>query len=123
MENREYIRIKGVNGGLSIKARFAIVEYIDKDTDMTCLYLPSIDVHAYGDDKEEALIMLNVSIDTLFNDFSDWGVKGIEQELYRLGWSKKKYHQKEFFSNLSIETRLSDAEIENYSISELDFAA
>ena len=123
MSHGEYIRIKNTKNSIQASGKSVSVEYQDPETGMFCMYIPSLQLHSYGDTMEEAEEMLDESMKMFFDNLFTSSLKKIESELYRLGWSKKKFKQKEFFPIVDLEERLKEEKIENYKVSELNIAA
>lgn len=122
-EGQDYIRIKSSSKRQHLTGQSSVVEYTDKSTGMICLYAPSLELHSYGDTFEEAQEMMNNSMEFFFRQLLNLSAKKIEAEFYRLGWSKKKFKQKEFVPIIDIDSRMKDEGIKDYKVSDMKIAA
>jgi hypothetical protein len=116
----EYIRIKNSRQGVaSATGSIRVVEYKDSETGMTCLYAPSIDIHSYGDNFDEARSMFDETVKHFFDALFNSSRSKIQSELFRLGWSKKPFKQKEFTPTVDIKAKIEGEGIKNYKISNI----
>ncbi len=119
----EFIRVKGYKDTKHISGSSLVVQFKDKETNMICLYIPSLDLSAYGDNIGEAEIMMEESLKFYLTELSKLSIKQIEQELFRLGWTKRKYKRKEFTPIHDIDQRMKEENITDYKVMPTQIAA
>lgn len=79
-----------------INASLTIVQYKDKDTEQHIMYIPALDINAYGATRKKAEEMLKYSIDEFFTYLMELSPKNSEVELRKLGWKHSKLRSKEY---------------------------
>lgn len=94
--NQEELRIEVGKQKGSIAGRFNVFRYVDKDTKQHVLYIPSIELSAYGETLDKAKDMLGISIEELFMFFRQISREKLQAELSKLGWTKNKLFNKRF---------------------------
>lgn len=77
-------------------ATLNVVQFVDKDTKQVVCFVPSVDVSAYGETEHKARRMLDETMSEFFKYLFDLSTEELNAELFRLGWSKPKYFNKEF---------------------------
>ena len=79
-----------------------------KDGDFEVIYIPSLELSAYGKDFKQAKKMLEIQLDEFSENMFKLPAPRIHQEFKRLGWKKDKF----FKRRLNIE--LSDTTFEDF---------
>lgn len=92
-EPREYISVD--EKYKSSRGCFFIVTYVDKETRQHVAYVPSLEISGYGETKEKAQELLQISIEKFF-DFLFSDATTAYDELSKLGWKRSWYKKKEF---------------------------
>ncbi len=83
-------------GKNEIRATFSAFKYQDKDTNQFVIYIPSIELSAYGETKIKAENMMRSSLQEYCKFLMSLSPKGIAAELTKLGWSKDRLKNKDF---------------------------
>ncbi len=86
----------------AIKAALTAYRYVDKDTDQLVIYMPALDLSAYGADSTKAEEMLHFSLDDYFKFLIELNPSLLEQELSGLGWKQELFRKD--FSKLYIDS-------------------
>jgi hypothetical protein len=92
--NQENIRIDKNRRHISLKV--TMYRLIDTDTKQWVNYVPALDLTSYGATQEKATVMLNSSIDDLFEYLIDLSPKQLNTELSKLGWKQHHFRNKEY---------------------------
>lgn len=107
-----------------IRANISAVHFIDKDTLMHIVYLPSLDISGYGDTKEEAELMANNTVSDYFENLMELSSKNRDIELTKLGWKNKPFHNKEYSSAfVDIDGKLKNFNVVKDSVEVLNLEA
>lgn len=93
-----------------IKVALTAFRYIDKDTRQFVIYMPALEISAYGADPKKAEEMLKFSLDEYFKFLINLKPVKLEQELSALGWKKGLF--KKNYSKIYID---SDGELKNFN--------
>lgn len=123
MSQQEFIKIKKVYGKTHLKGVFKGFNFVDKETNMIVVFIPSLDISGYGDNIEEATYMVKESLDDYGKALLKLSLKEINQELIRLGWMKEKFRTKIFHPNFNPEEKLVEDGIKNYQTKEITIDA
>jgi len=65
-----------------------------KDGEFYILYIPSLEISAYGDDYNDAMQMLKESLDVFSEDIFNIPIKNAKNLLKKLGWQPNKIFKK-----------------------------
>jgi hypothetical protein len=91
---QEYIKIN-----FKKKVSDTVVKFFGfREGENYVIYAPSLDLSAYGSNKQEALAMFKVSLDELFNSLFNLSEAEIVKELSKFGWKRNRFLKKRFFS-------------------------
>jgi len=95
----------------SIKAK--LNAYGFKDGEFYILYIPSLEISAYGDDFKDAYKMAKVSLKTFSEDLFSMTEKEARKMLEKLGWKKSSIFKKklEQTKELSIDSLKNEYEL------------
>ena len=96
--------------------------FLDKDTQSHVVYVPSLDISGYGNTIDEAHDMVKFCIKEYMIELSKLPLRKIHLELFKLGWSKKKFHTKILSPNFVPAHKLDEQGIKDYSKLEIPFA-
>lgn len=101
--NVKFSNIKLEQDGLRINKRRGLVHarlrafrFLDNDTKQFVIYIPSLEMSAYGNTEKEADEMIRFSIDELMKNLIKLPLDKINAELLSLGWKRNAFHNKEF---------------------------
>ena len=92
--DKDYLKINTSKREINLNAR--LLKFPDKDTKQIIYYIPAIDITGYGENDEKAIEMLNFSVKEFFAFLENLTRRQLETELYKLGWNKVWYKQKEY---------------------------
>ena len=81
--NTKHVNLKGV-----------VVRFQDKDTKQFILYIPALEISAYGETKEKAEQMFKIALDDFFAYLTALSRNAQEAELRKLGFKQKKLNNK-----------------------------
>jgi hypothetical protein len=81
---------------MQIKAQLSAFRFIDKDTLQHIIYMPSLEISAYGETPQKAEEMLTQTINDFFDFLVSLKPPMIQQELSKLGWSNNRMFKKQF---------------------------
>jgi len=92
----EYLRIE--NGGRKNEVALGVrmLQFKDRETNQTIIYIPSLEISAYGESKEKAKSMLNEELKSFSKYLLSLSTKKANEELNSLGWKKQEYAHKNF---------------------------
>jgi len=79
-----------------VHARLRAFRFLDNDTKQFVIYIPSLEMSAYGNTEKEADEMIRFSIDELMKNLIKLPLDKINAELLSLGWKRNAFHNKEF---------------------------
>lgn len=71
-----------------IAAKVNAVGFIDKDTKMSVIYIPALEISGYGESLEQAKEMLHFNVSELFAGLVQLSSEELEAELGSMGWRK-----------------------------------
>ena len=80
----------------SVKGKFNLVGFQDKDTLQQVLYIPSLDISAYGDTQEKTYEMVRNAMDEYFDFLTSLPKIEFYQELSKCKWKKNTFASKQF---------------------------
>lgn len=86
----EFIRIKGDEVSFTVRVVSA------KDGDFFVHYIPSINLSAYGETKEEAKQSLSHNIQMFALDLLSLSPKNLDREMLKMGFKKERLNRKNF---------------------------
>ena len=122
-EKKEELKIYRKGKATHIKGGVLGFEFLDKESDSIVVYVPSLDISGYGKTVEDAREMVRFCIDSYMTDLSKLPLKEIHHELFKLGWSKQKFHTKILSPNFVPLNKLEEQGIKDYKELEIPFAA
>lgn len=94
-EVKEFLKIKVNNkNNRSVKGCLRTVEF--EDNGHFVIYIPSLQLSAYGDDITEAKEMLEVVVDDFCDSLTELSEGQALAELRKFGWEKNSYFTKRF---------------------------
>lgn len=67
------------------------------------LYLPALELTSYGDNKKEALELMNTIVKDYLKELINRPEAEVVQELTKYGWKRNQYFKKKFESNTYID--------------------
>ncbi|MEQ9423487.1 MAG: hypothetical protein RJQ09_03645 [Cyclobacteriaceae bacterium] len=73
--------------------------FIINDHDHYVKYIPSLNLSAYGDTKEELEEMMQVCLEEYLDAFFDLSDSEMQKELSKYGWEREKLFRKRYFNN------------------------
>jgi hypothetical protein len=76
--------------------RFSMFRWKDKDTLQFVLYIPSLEITAYGETEERAREMLDSAVRNFFQWLMNLPKKQIDQELIKLKFKRSTFFNKQF---------------------------
>src|ERR1700704_5241419 len=88
------LRIDIEKGNIKLEAK--LFRFRDKDTNQVVLFIPALEISAYGTTYEKAHEMLNFSISEYFDHLISLSSKRLDEELSEKGWKKNTLANKEF---------------------------
>jgi hypothetical protein len=88
------IRINRHTKAVSVQG--VVIRFRDKDTLQFIMYIPSLEISAYGETQEKAQEMFKFSLDDYFKYLTDMSRDDMETELRRLGFKQKMFSNKVF---------------------------
>ena len=95
--NKDSIHLHITNGQIErITCIANTISFLDKDTNMYVSLVPALDISGYGDNIDEAMELVNFSVDEFFNHLTKMPIENISIELSKLGWKKNVFKNKEF---------------------------
>ncbi len=111
-KQKEVIHIKKTGG--KVDACLRVYKYIDKDTKHFVAYIPSLEISGYGYTKENALEMMESSLEEYFDFLLSLTGKKLEIELSKFGWKHDKLKNKDYSkSYVDISGNLKDFAVTN----------
>lgn len=94
-ERREYLKIKIKNSeNRSVRGLLRAVEF--EDHGHYVIFMPSVNISAYGADRKEALEMLKVALDDFSETLTELPANQITEELKKFGFIRNKVLQKQY---------------------------
>jgi len=79
-----------------IEAGLTIFRYTDKDTRQIVLYVPGLELTAYGETNEKAEEMMRFSLEDAATHLLKLSSKNLATELRELGWKQDTFRNKEY---------------------------
>lgn len=76
-------------------------KYIDKDTGMCMIYMPSFEISGYGDTLQEANTILMFNLEALMDYLGTLSPKKLNEELVSLGWKRTLFNKE--YSHLTVD--------------------
>jgi len=122
-KSSELLKIKKNKGVTTLKCRVSAFSFLDKETKMQMIYIPSLEISGYGDTIEEADTMARNCLKDYCDNLVKLSLKGISAEMIRLGWSREKFHTKIFRPNFNPEDALKEDGIRDYKVNEITLEA
>lgn len=83
---QESLKINSKKGNIHLQVNG--INFIDKDTKQFIIYIPSLDISAYGETKNKAEDMLKESFDFFCRHLISLSETEINKQLSALGWQK-----------------------------------
>lgn len=80
----------------NIKGRLAAFSWIDADTNQHVVYIPSLEITGYGENRNKAVEMLDFSVKEYLTSLIRLPKGQLEEELFKLNFKKNKFFNKEF---------------------------
>lgn len=119
-EEPEYIRVDNSKGRIKGFLR----TFFFKDHGKDVIYVPSLNLSGYGNDKKEALEMLDEITGDWFDTLMRLDSDMQQAELKKYGWEREKFRKKRYLSTVSVDKKgvlnnfelPEDTEIEEQSI-------
>lgn len=78
------------------KIKIRVTAFKWKQDDTYFVYVPSLEISSYGNTKEEAVDMMNFSLNEFGMDLKNIGRKNSEVVLSKLGWKQQAFATKNF---------------------------
>ena len=120
---KEELKVSRKGNNTNIKGSVIGFQFTDKETESIVIYVPSLDISGYGQTVTKALEMVQFSINSYMQELCKLPLKSIHQELFKLGWSKQKFHTKILNPNFTPKAKLEDQGISDYQEIPVTFAA
>lgn len=96
------------------KANLKAVSF--KDGGQFIVYIPSLNLSAYGDTQEEAKTMLfDIVLDDFFETLMEAPLDSAKKELFKYGWEQSAILKKQFSSSIFIDRQ---GILKNFNLSE-----
>jgi len=83
-----------------VRGRFNVLGFVDPQTKQHVAYVPALEVSGYGDNKQEAMFMVEEMLTSMFETFVNMSPLELNAELERYGWKRSKFFAKEFSAKL-----------------------
>jgi hypothetical protein len=80
-------------GKQHITAKVNAVRFIDKDTKMSVIYIPALELSGYGESFGQAEEMLSFNVSELFTHLVQLSLNKLEAELRDMGWKKSLFNK------------------------------
>lgn len=119
----ETLKVKKSKGATTLNCKVVGFSFLDKESKMHVMYIPSLDISGYGDTIEEADSMANECLKEYCDQLVKLSLKEITSEMIRLGWSKDKFHTKVFKPNFNPEEILKEDGISDYKTNKISLEA
>ncbi|WP_417591980.1 type II toxin-antitoxin system HicB family antitoxin [Owenweeksia hongkongensis] len=87
---QNFLKIRKSKGKINGTLQLLVLE----EGDHLIMYLPALNLSAYGDDFKEANEMLKEVLDDYFSALIQLSKEEIDAELHKLGWDKHKIYRR-----------------------------
>lgn len=94
LPDHDSLRIDPGKGRITANLRY--FQFRDKDTRQIIIYIPTLEITAYGSSDQKAHEMLNFTIEEYFLSLMAMSRTKLSAELARLGWKHNKIRGKEY---------------------------
>ncbi len=114
VRNRDFIRVKRNKKEGQIRCVTTSITFKDKDTKQMVMYVPSLELSAYGDTTENAKKMLEFQVNEFLLHLLKMPNKAQKITLLDLGWTQGKFAHKEYSNSyVDVAGTLTDFNIED----------
>ncbi len=94
LPDHDTLRIDQGKGRVTANLRF--IQFRDKDTRQIIIYIPTLEITAYGSTEQKAQEMLNLTVEEYFHSLMSMSRIKLTAELAKFGWKHDKIRGKEY---------------------------